>query len=381
MLKPIHFLLAVALLVLAACAGPGIRFATSAETAQATARQAQARAQATPTPTPSPSPSPSASPSPGTGTIPAPSPSPGSSGALAQFQAQLEAVAKSVLPSIVQIDTASGLGSGIIYDTAGDIVTNDHVVQGATSYTVKTSDGKTYTASLVGRYASNDLAVIKVANAGGLTPATFADSSKIQVGEVVLAIGSPFGLSDTVTEGIVSATGRTQSEGSNGVTLTDLVQTSALINPGNSGGALVDLNGQVIGIPTLSGSDSQGRQISAGIGFAIPSNQVTDAARQIVATGSVTHTNRPYLAITTKDDPASGVDVVTVVAGGPAAKAGIQAGWVITAVGGQSVADSSALSQALTAYSPGNQVSVTARLPDGSTRTVTVTLGERPVTP
>ena len=379
MLKPIHFLLAALLLLLAACAAPGVRFATSAETAQATARQAQAQASATPTPTPSASPS--ASPSPATGSGPTPSPSPGSSGAFAQFQAQLEAVAKTVTPSIVQIDTSGGLGSGIIYDTAGDIVTNDHVVQGATSYTVKTWDGKTYSASLVGRYASNDLAVIKVANATGLIPAKFADSSQIQVGEVVLAIGSPFGLSDTVTEGIVSAVGRTQSEGNNGVTLTDLVQTSALINPGNSGGALVDLNGQVIGIPTLAGSDSQGRQASAGIGFAIPSNQVTDAARQLVASGTVTHTNRPYLGIQTKDNATSGVDVSSVVAGGPAAKAGIQTGWVITAVGGHDVADSSGLSQALTAYRPGDQVSVALRLPDGSTRTVTVTLGERPVTP
>src|ERR1700694_3046189 len=379
MLKPIHFLLAVALLVLAACAGPGVRFATSAETAQATARQAQAQARATPTPTPSASPS--ASPAPATGSGPAPSPSPGSSGAFAQFQAQLEAVAKSVIPSIVQIDTSGGLGSGIIFDTAGDIVTNDHVVQGATSYTVKTSDGKTYTASLVGRYPANDLAVIKVANATGLTPAKFADSSKVQVGEVVLAIGSPFGLTDTVTEGIVSAIGRTQSEGGNGVTLTDLIQTSALINPGNSGGALVDLNGQVIGIPTLAGADSQGRQASAGIGFAIPSNQVTDAARQLVATGKVTHTNRPYLGITTRDDTSSGVDVVSVVAGGAAAQAGIQAGWVITAIGGHDVADSNSLSQALSAFSPGNKVSVTVRLPDGSTKSITVTLGERPVTP
>jgi putative serine protease PepD len=376
MLKPIHFLLAASFLLLAACAGPGVRFATSAETAQANARQAQTRAQASPAPAASPSASPSASPA--TGSVPAPSPS--GSGALAQFQAELEQVSQALLPSIVQIDTSGGLGSGIIYDTAGDIVTNNHVVEGASSFTVKTSDGKTYTASLVGRYASNDLAVIKVANASGLRPAKFADSSKIQVGEVVLAIGSPFGLSDTVTEGIVSATGRTQSEG-NGVTLTDLVQTSALINPGNSGGALVDLNSQVIGIPTLAGADSQGRQQSAGIGFAIPSNQVTEAAKQIVATGTVTHSNRPYLGIQTRDNATSGVDVVSVVAGGPAGQAGIQAGWVITAIGGQNVADSNGLSQALTAYSPGNRVSVALRLPDGSTRSVMVTLGERPVTP
>ena len=289
-------------------------------------------------------------------------------------------MAKSIQPSIVQINTGSGLGSGIVYDSSGDIVTNNHVVEGATSYTVKTSDGKTYPATLVGNYASNDLAVIKVANATGLTPAKFGDSSKIQVGEIVLAVGSPFGLSETVTEGIVSAVGRTQSEG-NGVTLTDLVQTSALINPGNSGGALVDISGQVIGIPTLAGADAQGRQQSAGIGFAIPSNQVTDAAKQLVATGKVTHTNRPYLGITTRDNASSGVDVLSVVAGGAAAQAGIQAGWVITAIGGHDVADSNGLSQALSAFSPGNKVSVTVRLPDGSIKSITVTLGERPVTP
>jgi S1-C subfamily serine protease len=378
MLKPLHFLLAATFLLMAACAGPGIRFATSAETAAANARQAQSQAQARPSP--SASPVPAASPSASPGLVPVPSPSAGGSGALAQFQAQLEAIAKAAVPSIVQIDTSSGLGSGIVFDTAGDIVTNNHVVQGATNFTVKTSDGKTYPATLVGSYAGNDLAVIKATGAAGLTPANFGDSSKIQVGEVVLAIGSPFGLSDTVTEGIVSATGRTQSEG-NGVTLTDLVQTSALINPGNSGGALVDLNGQVIGIPTLSGSDAQGRQTSSGIGFAIPSNQVTDAARQIITSGTVTHTHRPYLGITSRDSQTGGVDVVTVVAGGPAASAGIQAGWAITSVGGHDVADSNALSQVLSGFQPGNRVAVAVRLPDGSTKTVTVTLGERPVTP
>ena len=378
MLKPLHFLLAATFLLMAACAGPGIRFATSAETAAATARQAQAQTQARPSP--STSPVPAASPSAAPGLVPVPSPSAGGSGALAQFQAQLEAVVKAVLPSIVQIDTSSGLGSGIIFDSAGDIVTNNHVVQGATNFTVKTSDGRTFPATLVGTYAGNDLAVIKVTGANDLTAGNFGDSSKIQVGEVVVAIGSPFGLSGTVTEGIVSATGRTQSEG-NGVTLTDLVQTSALINPGNSGGALVDLNGQAVGIPTLSGSDAQGRQTSSGIGFAIPSNQVTDAARQIIAGGTVTHTHRPYLGITSRDSQTSGVDVVTVIAGGPSANAGIQAGWAITAVAGRNVADSNALSQVLSRYQPGDRVAIDVRLPDGSTKTVTVTFGERPVNP
>ena len=299
------------------------------------------------------------------------------SDALSSFQGQLESVAAAVLPSIVQISTDQGLGSGIVYDTGGDIVTNNHVVEGVSSLTVKASDGKSYTASVVGTYAANDLAVVRVAGAG-LKPAKFADSSAVKVGEVVLAIGSPFGLSGTVTDGIVSAVGRTQSEGSNGVVLADLVQTSAPINPGNSGGALVDLNGEVIGIPTLAGSDSQGRQSSTGIGFAIPSVQVTSAARQIISSGTVAHSGRPYLGVTTRDDQQSGADVISVVANGPAAKAGIQPGWVITAVGGQAVASTDGLSQALSGFKPGDRVSLDVRLADGSTRSVSVTLGERP---
>ncbi|HVD02062.1 MAG TPA: trypsin-like peptidase domain-containing protein [Candidatus Dormibacteraeota bacterium] len=299
------------------------------------------------------------------------------SDALTNFQTELESVATAVLPSIVQVDTAQGLGSGIVYDTNGDIVTNNHVVEGATAFTVKASDGASYSASLVGTYPANDLAVLHVANAG-LKPAKFADSAAIKVGEVVLAIGSPFGLSGTVTDGIVSALGRTQSEGNNGVTLSDLVQTSAPINPGNSGGALVDLNGEVVGIPTLAGSDSQGRQSSTGIGFAIPSVQVTTAAHQIVTGGSVTHTGRPYLGVNTRDDATSGADVVAVVSGGPAANGGLQVGMVITAVGAQTVPNTDGLSQALSAYKPGDKVSVQVRLADGSSKTLTVTLGERP---
>jgi putative serine protease PepD len=299
------------------------------------------------------------------------------SDALSNFQSELEAVAAAILPSIVQINTAQGLGSGIVYDNNGDIVTNNHVVEGASTFTVKTNDGKSYSATLVGNYPANDLAVLRVSNAG-LKPAKFADSATVKIGEVVLAIGSPFGLDGTVTDGIVSAVGRTQSEGNNGVTLSDLVQTSAPINPGNSGGALVDLNGEVVGIPTLAGSDSQGRQSSTGIGFAIPSVQVTNAARQIVTTGSVTHTGRPYLGVNTHDDQTSGADVVTVVSGGPAAKGGLQAGMVITAIDGQAVANTDGLSQVLSGYKPGDKVSVDVRLADGSTRTLAITLGERP---
>jgi len=353
-------LLVLPLLLLVGCAAPVVRLSTSAGPARTTAEHATTTAvQATP-----------ANEGSATG-----------SGALSEFQTALERIATGLAPSIVQIETGQGLGSGIVFDAAGDIVTNNHVVEGASTYTVKTSDGRTLRATLVGTYPGNDLAVVHVSGAGDLKPARFADSSQVQVGEVVLAIGSPFGLSGTVTEGIVSATGRTQSEG-NGVTLTDLVQTSALINPGNSGGALVDIDGQVIGIPTLSGTDGQGRgQSSAGIGFAIPSNQIVSAARQLVASGTVTHTNRAYLGVSTRDDASAGVDIVSVISGGAAARAGLLPGWVITSIGGHPVADSSALTQLLTGYSPGGKVTVTVQLPDGSTRDVSVTLGERPARP
>jgi len=357
-------------LLLAACSAPGIRFATNSETARATTGKAAASATTT---VPVPAPTATTVP-PITGNIPG-------SGALAQFQDTLRQIAGLAQTEVVQVNTGSGLGSGIVLDAAGDIVTNAHVVEGASSLTVKTNDGKTFSASLVGSFAQNDLAVIKMSSVDTkLTPAKFADSSKVQVGDVVLAVGSPFGLSDTVTEGIVSATGRTQSEG-NGVTLNDLIQTSAPINPGNSGGALVDLNGQVIGIPTLSAPDAQQRgQPAAGIGFAISSNQVVSISQQLVANGSVTHTNRSYLGISSRDDQAGGATVVSVVSGGPSDKAGVKSGWVVTAIGGHDVADSNGLSQVLSGYKPGDKVSVTFRLPDGSSRSLTITLGERPIT-
>jgi putative serine protease PepD len=360
-----------AVLVLAGCTAPSVRLATSAETQQAT------QSGSTPKPATGAQAAP-ATPAPQQPSAPAPTPS--GSGALSQFQAALQQLAAKVQPSVVEIETSAGIGSGIIFDTSGDIVTNAHVMDTATTAKVVTSDGNQYTADLVGSYPGNDFAVIRVPAADGLAPATFGDSSKVAVGDIVLAIGSPFGLADSVTEGIVSATGRAQSEG-NGVTLTDLIQTSAGINPGNSGGALVNISGQVIGIPTLSGSDrQQAGQPSENVGFAIPSNQVISIANQLIAHGSVTHTNRAYMGVTTRDSAAGGVDVVSTVSGGPAAKAGIQAGWIITDLGGHAVTDANSLTQLLSAYKPGDAVKVGVRLPDGSSRTVTVQLGERPVT-
>ena len=197
-----------------------------------------------------------------------------------------------VSPAVVVIETATGLGSGVVFDTSGDIVTNNHVVTGSTEFAVTLADGQKLAGTLVGTYPAGDLAVIHVAGTG-LQPATFGDSSKLVVGDIVLAVGNPLGLQTSVTEGIVSALGRQASE-SKTVTLPDVIQTSAEINPGNSGGALVDLAGNVVGIPTLTALDPEfSNTPAAGIGFAIPSNTVVDVAGQLIAKGRVTSTPAP----------------------------------------------------------------------------------------
>ena len=203
-------------------------------------------------------------------------------------------VVQSVSPSVVQIQDQVGLGSGIVLDAAGYIVTNNHVVTGAKSLTVTTSNGSQYPAELVGTFPSDDLAVIKISGAD-LEAATFADSSKLNVGDLAIAIGNPLGLRSSVTDGIVSAFRQDVSEGSNGVTLPSVIQTSAAINPGNSGGALVDIQGRVIGIPTLAATDPELGGSAPGIGFAIPGNLAKDIARQIVTNGKVVNYQRAYL--------------------------------------------------------------------------------------
>jgi S1-C subfamily serine protease len=215
-------------------------------------------------------------------------------------------------------------------------------------------------------------------DAGGLHPAGFADSSKLQVGDVALAIGNPLGLQSSVTEGIVSALGRTVNE-DNGVALPNVIQTSAPINPGNSGGALVDLQGQVIGIPTLAATDPQlGGGAAAGIGFAIPSNTVRDIAAQLIGQGRVTNSHRAWLGVEVAPTTSGGLLVTKVEAGGPAAKAGIKAGEFVTAVQGTATPDPATLADVLAGLRPGQTVRVGVASPDGARRTVQVTLGQFP---
>jgi putative serine protease PepD len=196
-----------------------------------------------------------------------------SAGEATSLQQQLVSVVKAVSPSVVQIRTPQALGSGVVFDARGDIVTNAHVVDNATRFIVTLASGDSHPATAVGRDTASDLAVIRIAGARP-RPATFADSSQVEVGDIALALGNPLGLRSSVTEGIVSAVRRSVPEG-NGATLSSAIQTSAAINPGNSGGALVDLSGRVIGIPTLAALDPQmGTSEAPGIGFAIDSNTV-----------------------------------------------------------------------------------------------------------
>jgi putative serine protease PepD len=300
-----------------------------------------------------------------------------SNDALAQLQQEYESVVQRVSPSVVVIETAQGLGSGVVFDASGDIVTNAHVVGSASTFTVTLADGRQFTGRLVGTFAANDIAVIRI-DAPNLQPATFADSSKLVVGQVVMAVGNPLGLQTSVTQGIVSALGRTVTE-PGGVTLPATIQTSAAINPGNSGGALVDINGDVIGIPTLAAVDQQIGGSAPGIGFAIPSNDARDFAMQLITSGHVTNSHRAYLGIRSANVMgATGVLVYAVEAGGPAAQAGITARELIVSIDGRPTPDNSTLSVVLAGLQPGQTVPVVVERSDGTRSTVQVRLGQIP---
>lgn len=302
-----------------------------------------------------------------------------SAGAAATASVNLEdrfiAVVDEVTPSVVAIEAGSSLGSGVIFDSLGDIVTNAHVVAGANSYRAFLSDGRSYPATLAGTFTLDDIAVIRI-SAPNLRPAVFGNSDHVRTGSIVMAIGSPLGLQGSVTEGIVSAVGRQVSE-PNGVALPPVIQTSASINPGNSGGALVDLDGQVIGITTLAAQDPQAGGTAPGIGFAIPSNIAKDIAGQLIKDGRVTNSHRAYLGVQAASaSDGRGAFVYSVVSGGPADRAGVRPNDVITSLGGHRIADQPSLASALAALQPGQSVPLEVLRPDGSTASLTVELGE-----
>jgi putative serine protease PepD len=281
--------------------------------------------------------------------------------------------------SILGSQQSTGEGAGVVYDTKGDILTDEHVVAGASTATVKFQDGKTATAKVIGTDPSTDVGVIRVSvPASELHPIPFANSDGAQVGDPVVAIGSPFSLPETVTQGIVSQTGR-PIQAPNQFTITGAIQTDAAINPGNSGGPLLDANAHVLGlndqIQTNSGS-------SAGVGFAIPSNTVARIAGQIIGGHTPAH---PYVGVHLDQNSVGGAQIAQpsssdpspVGSGTPAATAGLKPGDLITAINGRTISSTEQFITTVDNYTPRQTITLTVKR-GGATQQIKLTLGTRP---
>jgi putative serine protease PepD len=292
-------------------------------------------------------------------------------------------VAKLATKSVVEVDATtsassspfpggggrSAEGTGFVYDADGNILTNQHVVSGASAVRVKFSDGSTYKATVVGADPSTDVAVLHVdAPASKLHPLTLADSSRVSVGDGVVAIGNPFGLDGTVTSGIVSAVGR-EISAPDDTPIENAIQTDAAINHGNSGGPLLNLQGQVVGITSQIQSEGGGND---GVGFAVPSNTAKQIASQLIANGKVEHA---FLGVTPAN-ASGGVGISSVKQGSAADDAGLKVGDVVTEVDGKRLTDQSQLRAIISAHKPGDTLSLTIRR-DGATKNVEATLGTR----
>jgi S1-C subfamily serine protease len=309
------------------------------------------------------------------------------------------AVVSKVEPAVVQINVKTNaltdLGSGVIIDKRGYIVTNNHVLDGGQGQAVQIqnievvlADNSKHTAQIIGTDPTDDLAVIKINTPTDLVTATLGDSSQLHVGQEVLAIGNPLGITQTVTRGIISALGRTVSEKAAGTpTIPNAIQTDAPINPGNSGGALVDLQGNVIGIPTLAALDPQfNNQPANGVGFAIPSNRVNFIAQQLIQNGKVTHSGRAAMGVNGRTvDPTlagmaqlavdHGVLIASLTNGGPAQRAGLRVSDVIVQIDNTPIDSLAALQDKLLTRNPGDTVGV--KVYRGNQQlTVNVTLAE-----
>jgi putative serine protease PepD len=318
----------------------------------------------------------------------------------------VEQVSAKVLPSVVKLQISSGQqreeGSGIVLSSDGLILTNNHVVaaaaqaagndgsarpfsqtSGGVEPTVTFSDGRTVPFTVVGADPADDIAVVRAQNVSGLTPITIGSSSDLKVGQNVVAVGSPLGLQGTVTTGIISSLDRpvaTGDEQTGQHSVMNAIQTDAAINPGNSGGALVDMNGDLIGVNSAiaslgGGQDSQGAQSgSIGLGFAIPVDQAKRIADQLISTGTVQHASLGVQL--SSDDNAQGAAVAGVADGSPAATAGVQQGAVITKVDSHVIDGPESLVAAIHSKAPGDNVTLTYDDPSGTSHTVQITLGQ-----
>ncbi len=293
---------------------------------------------------------------------------------VAQTTSSTAALYKRVKDSVVEVHAAGGqsgeaTGSGFVIDEQGHIVTNQHVVAGADSASVQFSDGSEVDAEIVGTDPSTDIAVLDVNRPPAqLTPLAFAAEGSLEVGDPVIAIGSPFGLDGTLTTGVISALGR-EIESPNGFTIENAVQTDAALNNGNSGGPVLDTEGRVVGVAAQIRSENGG---NVGIGYAVPGDTARRVAADLIQDGSVEHA---YLGVSLPNDGAA--ELNDVVNGGPADRAGLQAGDEVTAVDGKAIESGDELRAAIDAKRPGDKLTLTITR-SGDERTVEVTLGERP---
>lgn len=295
----------------------------------------------------------------------------------------VEQVASDVLPAVVSLQvstrTSAGEGSGSIISSDGYVLTNHHVVSGADNpsgqITVMLNDGRTLPADFVASDPATDIAVVKIREASGLPVVQFGDSEQLRVGQEVVAIGSPLGLSSTVTSGIVSSLNRPVRASDSGgeSSLIDAIQTDAAINPGNSGGPLVDMNGRIIGMNSVIASMSSGEAGSIGLGFAIPANFAKRVADQLISTGRATHPMMGVQVAARRD--VDGALIASVEPGGPADRAGLQAGDVVRRVDSRAIDHSDALVAAIRSQEFGQTVTLEVLQPDtGQSRQVEVTL-------
>jgi putative serine protease PepD len=290
------------------------------------------------------------------------------------------AIYKQASPAVVSIRTGSGSGTGFLIDNEGTIVTNDHVVDADKTVQVKFgTDGRTLSGTVKGVDPSSDLAVVDIdrsAIPSGTKPLQFADSNGVTVGDVAIAIGNPFGLDRTLTEGIVSSLGRTL-QAPNGFQIDDVIQTDAAINPGNSGGPLLDDGGKVIGVNSQIATNGMSSG-NVGIGFAVPSNTVRQVLPGLKDGRTVQHA---WLGVEIAPVPTgtstAGAQIASVTTNGPAEQGGLQAGDVVTQIDGQQINDSTDLSSYINTKAPGDKIRMTVER-NGSTEHVDVTLQNRP---